>query len=88
MCGEIHKILIRYTIRYFYIISEEPGILAVLVTSLPFLSIILISLLVSVSELVAYIFTLDSPAVLNAIALADSLPAPLSLILFVKLIFL
>ena len=33
-------------------------------------------------------FTLDSPAVLNAIALADLLPAPLSLILFVKLIFL
>ena len=61
-----------------------PGIFDVLVISFPSLSIILISLESSVLELVAYTFTLDSPAVLNAIALPLVLPLPESLILLVK----
>ena len=61
-----------------------PGIFDVLVISFPSLSIILISLESSVLELVAYTFTFDSPAVLNAIALPLVLPLPESLILLVK----
>ena len=60
------------------------GIFDVDVISFPFLSTILISLDSSVLELVAYTFTLASPAVLNAIALPLVLPLPESLILLVK----
>ena len=52
----------------------------------PSLSMTFIVLVLSLLELIAYTFTADSPAVLNAIALFVVLPAPPSLILFTKLI--